>query len=296
MQSSANESACGDPSFEKSLLDPAALAQWRGSPLDWIEDAPHAVQADLVIDRNVLVMIDSGATQADFRHGGKAMSWEFTAGSIGFFPVGTEIKRSHWRWSRSRRIVVALDAGFSVEALGPLPRQTEFEFRDQALTSVVRAMVAEAATGSQQGPLFAESLSLGVAMRLHRRATAHQSNGRERGKLTEAQSDRVQALVETGLRSNIALSTLAAAAGYSPAQFVRLFKNSFGVTPYQYVLRVRLKRARTMLLSTSLPLTSVAMECGFSSQSHMTAAFMRSYGITPGEMRRQAGMSAPEGA
>ena len=67
---------------------------------------------------------------------------------------------------------------------------------------------------------------------------------------------------------------------------MRLFKNTFACTPYQYVLDMRLRHARALVLGGQLPLAGIAEEAGFSSQSHMTTAFVRAFGATPGDLRR----------
>ena len=78
------------------------------------------------------------------------------------------------------------------------------------------------------------------------------------------------------------------AAGYSKAHFVRLFRRTTGTSPHRYVLHRRLEEARHLIVSTALPLAEVASETGFASQSHLNNAFVRRYGCTPGEARREA--------
>jgi AraC family transcriptional regulator len=291
MKDSSSARACGDPVFERSLLSAEAVESWHGLPVSWIEASPHHVRADLLSERNVLVMIDSGSTQADFVYGRRAMSWEFRPGSIGLFTPGTELRLSSWRWTTTRRVRIDLDAalpGATLETLGTFCGSTEFEFHDPELSAVVRAMAVEVAQGCPNGPLYAESLSLGVALRLQQRRNARYGKSRERGKLGEQELKRVQELIQTSLWKDTCLATLAKEAGFSPAQFVRLFKNTVGRTPYQYLLQVRLEHARQLVQSTDLTLAAIAEQTGFAGQSHMTASFARAFRIRPGEMRRLA--------
>jgi AraC family transcriptional regulator len=219
------------------------------------------------------------------------MSCEFTPGAIGFFAAGTELADSRWRWRTTRRIALDLDAVLPgaeglLDAFRALPRRTQIEFRDEELASVLRAMAAEVAEGCPRGRLFAESLSLGVAMRLQERM----ARTFERGKLAAAQLQRVRELVDSQLARDLSLAQLAACTGFSPSQFVRLFKNTLGCTPHQYVLRARLVRARALVADTELSLAAIASATGFSSQSHMTSAFVRAFKVPPGQLRR---MRAP---
>ncbi len=291
MQDSAFRDACGDPVFEQSLLAADSLADWHGLPASWIEASPHQVRADVLSERNVLLMIDSGSTQADFRYGRRAMSWEFTPDSIGLFTPGTELRCSTWRWTATRRIRLDLDAALPGCALDPLQGfcgQTEIEFRDPELSAVVRAMVREIATGCANGRLYAESLSLGVALRLQQRKNRSYGTARERGKLGAQQLRKVQDLIRISLGTDLCLAALAKESGFSPAQFVRLFKNTTGSTPYRFLVQARLERARELVQTSDLALTTIAAETGFASQSHMTSTFARAFNVRPGELRRLA--------
>jgi AraC family transcriptional regulator len=300
MQHEDKRDSCGNPYHERSLLASPAMQQWRGLPLGCIEVSPNEVHADLTAERTVLLMIDSGHAQVDFDYGLKPAAFNLGAGSIGFLSRGTHIKDSRWRWRQARRFVVDLESA-CVEDLSLTEhfrragRESEFEFRDEGLGAVVRSMVREAAAGSPNGQLFAQSLSLGVAMRLHERATGHLVSRRERGKLTASQARRLEELIQNRLGKELALATLAEEVGFSPAQFVRLFKNTMGCTPHQYVLRARVERARELVVAGSLPLAIIADETGFASQSHMTSAFVRAFDLPPGEMRRQSRLDGSPG-
>jgi AraC family transcriptional regulator len=74
---------------------------------------------------------------------------------------------------------------------------------------------------------------------------------------------------------------LAAEAGLSPYHFARAFKRSVGSSPHRYVLRRRIERAKYHLAAGELSLAAVALACGFGSQSHFTARFRATTGLTP---------------
>jgi AraC family transcriptional regulator len=73
--------------------------------------------------------------------------------------------------------------------------------------------------------------------------------------------------------------------GFWPLHFSRLFRQTMGESPHQFVLRRRLEHARHLLAATELPLTHVAA-CGFADQSTFTRAFTRALGVTPRAYRR----------
>jgi AraC family transcriptional regulator len=88
--------------------------------------------------------------------------------------------------------------------------------------------------------------------------------------------------LDTELSSHV----LAKESGYSRVHFVRMFRAATGYTPHNYLLKLRLDRARELLASPTLPLTDIALECGFSSHSHLSRVFRQVLGATPSEYRR----------
>jgi AraC family transcriptional regulator len=84
----------------------------------------------------------------------------------------------------------------------------------------------------------------------------------------------------------LTLDDVAAAVGLSSFHLMRVFKRSIGVTPHQYLMRIRLLRSIALLRDTAQPVTSVAYEAGWSDLSNFTRTFQRDVGCTPGEYRR----------
>lgn len=94
--------------------------------------------------------------------------------------------------------------------------------------------------------------------------------------------------VESHLNQPIHLAELAGIAGLSVFHFCRTFKCATGVSPYHYVSQRRLERGRELLTNSKLPIADLALACGFSNQSHFTAAFSKELGISPARYRREA--------
>ena len=100
--------------------------------------------------------------------------------------------------------------------------------------------------------------------------------------------NRVREKIEANLDVNLSLDTLAVESGYSRAHFLRMFRTATGLTPHQYILDLRLRRAQDYLRQKHSSIIDVAVSCGFSSQSHMTSVFRQRLEMTPGEFRRNA--------
>lgn len=78
---------------------------------------------------------------------------------------------------------------------------------------------------------------------------------------------------------------LAAIAGPSSCSFESNFSGTFNITPIRDINRVRLQAARYRLVRTNQLLASIAAECGFYDQIHMTAMFTRHFGLSPHHCR-----------
>lgn len=92
--------------------------------------------------------------------------------------------------------------------------------------------------------------------------------------------------IEKNLGEALPLEELANLANLSMYHFARVFRARLDQSPHQYIMERRLVFANKLLNQTEIPISQVAYDCGFSSQSHLTVAFRRSYGVTPGHARK----------
>jgi AraC family transcriptional regulator len=107
-------------------------------------------------------------------------------------------------------------------------------------------------------------------------------------RLGQKQIERLRDFVSANLTSDITLASMAAVCGLNNEEFMRAFKATAGISPYQYVLALRIARARDLLCDPSWTLPDIAAECGFSHQQHLTSTFRRFTGRTPAAYRRGA--------
>jgi AraC-like DNA-binding protein len=86
--------------------------------------------------------------------------------------------------------------------------------------------------------------------------------------------------------SPIELADQARRAGLSPFHYLRVFADVLGVTPHQYLVRTRLRRAARLLADEDRPVTDVALDVGFADLSNFVRSFRRAAGVSPGAFRR----------
>ena len=113
------------------------------------------------------------------------------------------------------------------------------------------------------------------------------------GVLSPQHLERVDRLINERLGERLAIRDLGAAVGLSAFHFCRIFRNATGKSPHQYLVAKRIEEARRILVTTDLPLVSVARHVGFRTQAHFTKVFRALAGSTPGAYRRNAQPMAP---
>jgi AraC family transcriptional regulator len=110
-----------------------------------------------------------------------------------------------------------------------------------------------------------------------------------RGGLTALQMKKATEFLDTHLDGDVDLQQVAAVCDLSLSHFARAFRQSYGKPPYRWLIERRIDKARDLLINTRLPLSDVAVRCGFTDQSGFNRSFKRIYGITPGIWRRSIG-------
>lgn len=157
-----------------------------------------------------------------------------------------------------------------------------------AIADLLIMIEQELARPGLETRLLVEGLLRAVALMLARHDGGRRDGPSDRIVMTKARLNRVFDFVEDQLDSSIGLVDMAGLAGLSPFHFSRAFKESVGVSPYKYVRSRRLARAQMLLAAGDMPLTEIALACGFANQSHFTAAFTQCTGMSPGNYRRTA--------
>lgn len=166
------------------------------------------------------------------------------------------------------------------------------EFKDPTIFQIARLMREEfRQSEGTMSEFYLDSLLSVLAVHLLR----HHSNLADRrevppprrgGLAPRARRD-VLDYMETNLGRTLTVAEVAAVAGLAPNYFLRAFRQETGTTPHQYLLALRVSAAEQMLAGSELGLAEVAHAAGFSSQSHMTTAFGKLRGRTPGAYRQR---------
>jgi AraC family transcriptional regulator len=190
-------------------------------------------------------------------------------------------------------VVCAMDASLVNEVHMELDGRPEGElrfradFEDSAAQQLMNLLFADLAAGYPAGRLYTDHLIHALVYRylFIGREDAPPNAVKQISALPKHILRRVTERMRT-LDTELSLQVLAKESGYSRVHFVRMFRAATGYTPHNYLLKLRLDRARELLASPALSLTDIALECGFSSHSHLSRVFRQVLGATPSEYRR----------
>lgn len=167
--------------------------------------------------------------------------------------------------------------------------------QDALLQGIVAAMREEVEMGKIGGHLLIDSLKNTLAIHLLRNyCTTQPKLSRYANGLSKATLQQLREYIHNHLDQDVKLLELATIAQMSPYHFLRLFKQSMGVTPHQYILQRRIEKVKHMLQHSELSMADIAARVGFCDQSHLTCCFKRLLGKTPKQFQQPQAQERPK--
>ncbi|BAZ08885.1 putative transcriptional regulator [Calothrix sp. NIES-4071] len=163
---------------------------------------------------------------------------------------------------------------------------TCFDRQDLQLHQIAMLLHAELQSGGIMGQLYVESLTQTLVIHLLRHySTLTKTITSGNKSLTNLQLQQAIEYIHAHLDQDLSLFQIAQVINISPTYFASLFKRATGTSPHQYVIQQRVERAKLMLSKTDIAIADIALQVGFSSQSHLTQQFKRLTGMTPKQVR-----------
>ena len=211
-----------------------------------------------------------------------------------FVPAG---QPTYWRCQSANIHRQSLHIYLKPELVGQVAEASEidtkrinlvncFAKQDLQLHQVAMLLLAELESNGIMGRLYAESLTQVLVIHLLRHySTLTQTITSQNRSLTRIQLQQAIDYIHTHLDRDLSLVEIAGVINISPTYFASLFKREIGTSPHQYVIQQRVEQAKEMLLKTDLAIADIALQVGFSSQSHLTQQFKRLTGMTPKQIR-----------
>lgn len=131
-----------------------------------------------------------------------------------------------------------------------------------------------------------EEITTSVAERALSMASGHLAGAAALSARDEKRVSDALLYIEDNAGSPIDLSRLAKAANMSKYHFLRVFRRAVGMSPYQYVLRSRMRRAAVRLMSSSKTVSAIAFEAGFGDLSTFNRRFREQFDVGPRRYRK----------
>ncbi|MEH2000350.1 MAG: AraC family transcriptional regulator [Nostoc sp.] len=162
----------------------------------------------------------------------------------------------------------------------------QFKLNDPLIYQIGIALKVNLESGNVCDRLYTESMATALSAHLlqyystQKPKIASYSDG-----LSQARLRQVTEYIHQHLAQNPSLMIMAEMVQMSPYYFSRLFKQSTGLTPHQYLLKCRTKEAKRLLKTTNLLIADIAVQVGFVDQSHLNRHFKRHFGVSPSQFR-----------
>jgi AraC family transcriptional regulator len=191
----------------------------------------------------------------------------------GFFSkVSDEMEHERIAWSTAPDVSIAGD---------------DPNFYDESLSRILQLLRDEAKSGGPSGPFYTEHLANALAARLFTLMNQSMSrqNPKSAGELNARILNGIIERIEANPLEQFDLPALAAESGYSYTRFIHAFRAQTGLSPYRYIIQLRLSRAKRLMRNRSLTLLEIALESGFASHAHFTHAFRQHVGCAPSQFR-----------
>ena len=228
-------------------------------------------------------------TEAERRLDGVFQTENHVFGSTGIVPANVE----HWMtWKKPIEFsVISIHHDFlaytAYEFVNPdkVELIPTFAQPDYFISGISLAIKHELTANFYGCKLLAESLFHQLAVHLLGKYTTYKLQIKEYDGLAPYKLKQILDLIGDSLREEVSIAQMASFLDMSQFHFCREFKKSLGVTPHHYIMQQRVKMAKRILKQQKLSIAQVAVECGFSNQSHLGRVFKQHTGTTPRRFR-----------
>ncbi|MFC4700357.1 helix-turn-helix domain-containing protein [Glaciecola siphonariae] len=282
---------------EPPLVSNASLNHTRAADLlnlEYFEAQPSSMPYQVFDQHHILINLKKDSHRVENWRDGEHRDFIFQQHEIIVTPAGV---RSGWCWhAKSKVIVITLIPSklekFAQSELGILLGSKQLQdipqFIDEDICNA--AVMLRDAINSQMGSeVMFESFSRIFLIKLIQKYGVQREDDLQFSKsFTAKHYQRVLEYVRKSFSYDVSLEKMATEAGLSTYHFARLFKQTIGQTPHQFLMSFRVEKAKNMLKEIDRPMMDIAMSCGFADQAHFSRVFKQLEGKTPKQYRKNS--------
>lgn len=259
--------------------------------LEFFEADPGEMPYDTFDQHHILINLKDEPHRVENWREGEHRDFTLLHNEIIVTPAGVS---SGWKWhAKSKVIIITLEPDklnqFSQHELGILLSSAQLKNIPQFVDSDIcqaGEMLLDALNSPLGSAVMFESFARVFLTKLiHKYGLEKSEEIAFNRSFTSSHYKRVFDYVANHFHENITLETMAAQAGISTYHFARLFKQTIGESPHQFLMQYRVEQARKQLADASRLIADIAIACGFSDQAHFTRVFKQSTGKTPRQYR-----------
>lgn len=160
------------------------------------------------------------------------------------------------------------------------------EIHGMAASWLAKRLLREFRAEDDSSALALEGILLELLAEAARTMEARRNGDAQESAVAPRWLRRVQEFLEASFRENLSLCEIAGVGEVHPVHLAREYRRYFHSSIGEFLRRKRIEEARQLLAKSNAPISEIALACGFSDQSHFSAAFKRQAGLTPGKFRQ----------
>lgn len=203
------------------------------------------------------------------------------------YGVPDETKKNYERY-----LHIAVEKSFFQRVAKEAAGGGEYEFKrvhnvySKQLLDLIGNYQREMMDYGESFPLMLEGICIQIVFQLLRDLSSEPATNKTRLNKDNKYINKAIQYMQEYYGSNIGINDICSLIYLSPCHFKRVFKDYTGQTPYQYLMRIRLEKAKEILYDKEISIEEVAKLCGFVNSGHFSTVFKRVIGMSPSEFRK----------